>query len=1415
MKIVSWNCRGLGNPTKIEAVKDLMKVEPADILMLQETKIEGEALLEISKHKWQKNTGKAISARGTSGGIATLWKAEQFSLVNSYNTQHWSFTELKHTASKLTIALFNLYVPTLHNEKKDCWKTLNEFLEQNSPSNIIIAGDLNLVMNGKEKRGGRPSKDQMIFVVEDIIQQWDLMDFKPSKGLYTWTNNRMGEEHISARLDRFLVQSTLLLERKLISTAILPKLTSDHKPILLQLEEEENLGPIPFRFSPLWKSKSGFVDTVQWAWSTPVNGSPNFVWEQKLKITKKALKEWSKLPESNPNTQRKESVQQLGQLQLEMETIDIARTELEKEQQAQCRTYRAFRKEEEYWRLKSRSLWLKAGDRNTSYFHRQFKARLSRNHISEITTNEGKLCKGIDQIKDAVVSHFQQLYSKENHDNEEDYNEFLMNTPTLVTKEDNTALLIPISEEELSKVIWSMDPDKAPGPDGFTIHFYRICWNIIKSDLIRMIKGVLQKAKIGGSTNSTFLALIPKETNPASFDRFRPISLCNASYKIIAKLLANRIKPLLGKLISESQGGFVKGRHILDNVIQVQEAMHSSNLRKEKGMLIKLDMANAFDRVKLSYLYQVLLSFGFDPEFVKLIKACTHGPWIAPLVNGRPTNFFKATRGLRQGCPLSPFLYILMADTLSRKMEQEMLIGAAPGLRITKNLKPINHALFADDSLLLGGASNRVAKAFKGTLQAYCKVSGALISDRKSVVYSWNVADHETQKIASTLGFKGHSKWEKIQYLGLPLTLGVNRVSLWEGVLAKIKRKIEAWGGYWLTHGGKLTLIKAVISSLPIYQASYLLAPNSIAGQINKLLRDFLWHGGKGNQRKFHLVNWETAKRPLREGGLQIRDPALANTALGCKILWKMHSDPSHPVSKTLIHRYIPNAKIRNLQNAVSRKTTILWQLCIKGARFFNQHLYRVPGNGKRTKLWTDSIMGNPPIASNAGLKEIRDFLENRGIKRIFDISKWDEDGSWSEWQFGNVPDCLLQQLEMLKAELREAAPVHKTGIDTWGWGPTGIYTSARGYALLQQQQNRPLPARFWLEVWDSMAIPKVNFFFWTLMHRKILTGENLLKRNIAGPHRCCLCREAMETSDHLFVGCHFANKVWQLTLQGLKVVVPTNISVVDLFTGWKDSYPSLSPKTLWARIWISVPKYVCWKLWLARNEQIFNNTEWTPQMVAAKAKGLLLESLSSQNHKTDTSILQEEKEWLGSSVLNLRTHSAEKPQLETEWRLRDSHDIFQSWWQKQGKTSAFFDGASKGNPGTAGAGGIIYSSNGEKLATFCWGLGQRTNNQAEILSLIKVCQIVRERGHRELQAFGDSEILIKIIHSRGQFKDAGLNKNLQRLRNILKDFTSFKCYHILRDSNKEADKLANEGCLLPQGELSVNGGDPVKKCIP
>ena len=143
--------------------------------------------------------------------------------------------------------------------------------------------------------------------------------------------------------------------------------------------------------------------------------------------------------------------------------------------------------------------------------------------------------------------HFQNLYR------EDGSSVFLSNIPSLVSEEENDELMKPFSEQEIIDVIWSMEPNKAPSPDGFFFHFYRICWTIIRKYLLRIIKAFQVKSKVGVCTNSTFLALIPKEANPSSFDRFRPISLCNASYKIFSNLLANRIKPLLGKLISPLQ----------------------------------------------------------------------------------------------------------------------------------------------------------------------------------------------------------------------------------------------------------------------------------------------------------------------------------------------------------------------------------------------------------------------------------------------------------------------------------------------------------------------------------------------------------------------------------------------------------------------------------------------------------------------------------------------------------------------------------------------------------------------------------------------------------------------------------------------------------------------------------------------
>ena len=191
--------------------------------------------------------------------------------------------------------------------------------------------------------------------------------------------------------------------------------------------------------------------------------------------------------------------------------------------------------------------------------------------------------------------------------------------PSLISQEDRLRLESPISEEEVKKAIWTLHPDKALGPDGFPICFYRIFWHLIKKDLMRLISW-MEKDNMGGATNSTFLALIPKEHNPTSIKKFRLISLCNASYKIFSKVLSLRLKQIIPRLISPNQGGFISGRKISDNILLVQEAVHSNIKKGEAGMAIKLYLANSFDHLRHDFILLVLEKFGFPPIFIKQIE---------------------------------------------------------------------------------------------------------------------------------------------------------------------------------------------------------------------------------------------------------------------------------------------------------------------------------------------------------------------------------------------------------------------------------------------------------------------------------------------------------------------------------------------------------------------------------------------------------------------------------------------------------------------------------------------------------------------------------------------------------------------------------------------------------------------------
>eukprot|EP00253_Pinus_taeda_P017174 PITA_17174 len=604
IKIISWNSRGLGHPSKTNALKDIINQEKPSIILLQETnQRESEINKNIDCHKRYK--GCICEARGTSGGITTIWSQEEWNSEAEIIEQHWIKTVLRNNMSKQQIVIFNIYTPNHYRDKKVCWDSLSKNIMEEDSSNIILGGDLNLILHANEKRGGSftpyPFRNQL----ETIMQNGDLIDIIPKNRKYSWSNHRLGSNNIMERLDQFLVNISFLSTYSVVNATILPFAVSDHHPITLAMDTHYPLGPLPFKYNHIWSDYQATKSLIQQTWGQHVEGSPGFIWENKFKNVKKVLKNWAKTQYNEPKGKKRE----------------------------------------------------------------QATARQIKNNITVIIDNAGTQQTDQTAIKGVASDHFKELLTETGE--EELFDDLLQHLPTKITVDLNKKLTEEIKEEEIKEAIWCLQPNKAPRPDGFPICFYREYWDLTKKDLIKYFKWIQRKGKIGGYTNSTHLALIPKENRPSNFSHSKPISLCNSSYKIFTKILASRLKPLLPMLISENQGGFMANKQISDSILLVQEAIHSSHSRNEKGFILKLDLANAFDRVRHSFLFAVLQKMGFSPFFLDIIRACISSPWIAPLINGRPGPSFQSSRGLRQGCPLSPYLFLLMAESFSCKLDRK------------------------------------------------------------------------------------------------------------------------------------------------------------------------------------------------------------------------------------------------------------------------------------------------------------------------------------------------------------------------------------------------------------------------------------------------------------------------------------------------------------------------------------------------------------------------------------------------------------------------------------------------------------------------------------------------------------------------------------------------------------------------
>ncbi|KAL9679650.1 hypothetical protein QQ045_017516 [Rhodiola kirilowii] len=298
---------------------------------------------------------------------------------------------------------------------------------------------------------------------------------------------------------------------------------------------------------------------------------------------------------------------------------------------------------------------------------------------------------------------------------------------------------------------------------------------------------MLREGQIEDELNKTLITLVPKKKDPERIEEYRPISLCNVLVKLVTKVLANRLKQILPEIISESQSVFVPGRLISDNILAAHELFHFIKSRKQqKGgfFALKLDMSKAYDRVEWDFLEVMLLRLSFPEAWVKCIMACVCSVSYVVRVNDMITKEFWPERGIRQGDPLSSYLFLICTEWLTTKLRELQNMKKINGVKICRGAPEISHLLFADDSMFFLKADVKNACNLKEALKEYEMLSGQMINFSKSEIYfSQNVAEEVKVSICSILGVGQVQKISK--YLGLPVMFS-HKTELFQFIVEKV-----------------------------------------------------------------------------------------------------------------------------------------------------------------------------------------------------------------------------------------------------------------------------------------------------------------------------------------------------------------------------------------------------------------------------------------------------------------------------------------------------------------------------------------------------------------------------------------------------------------------------------------------------
>ena len=946
--IISLNSGGLRTKQRLDTALQFCKNSAADFSILQETHL-GPAKYNDIKNQWQ---GEVYISPGTTfrDGILLLVNntAPKIKILKTDTNGKFIIFKILNT-SDVVVAL---YAPSgIIKEKQDLRQTFFRKLRKEirfnitKNENVIILGDFNSTLNTLDRSTneiGKEAKSEL----EALIQQFDLEDHwrlqNPNEKLYTHYH---GRTDTFARIDRAYTDVRL---RPNIKIKHVINSFSDHYNAVLLEKRNHNLKigrgywilnnalleNVDYKnaITQLWHNwksqKHCFQSVSQW-WENGKKHVKDFTKLYTRAATEKQKKQKTSLERRLRNIYRKIDAKPELKQTAQMLKTQLFNIELKEAQGAKIRCRLQFELE---------------GEKCNKFFFQKMVKRKHANQdmLSIKRIKDGKILTEQTEILHEVKNFYANLYSKDSEQVSRGRNsthpsssaqktqkqgEMLRKLSKTVSRQNRQLCEKTITTDEIQNAISTFENNKSPGNDGLTGEFYKTFSKILLNDLQELYTEISEVGRMPDSMRQAVITCIYKKGDTEDITNWRPISLLNYDYKIFTKILATKMQPSLNDIIGTEQTAAIRGRTIIENLQLNRDMISYANLNNLEASIITLDQEKAFDRVDRHFLLKALRKFGYGPNLIATIEAIYNNIEAQVKVNGSMSQSFVIERGVRQGCPLSMILYIILAEVTIENIRQNKNIKG-----ITISQKEIKVSAFADDTTLYIGENN----SFKHlqTQLHDLELFAGIKYNRKKCVGMWLGVNIENQE--KPLHFKWNS--EKIKILGY--TYGQNQKDNqevnWQKVKTKILKDINKWNNLKLSIIGRKLIINQVMLSKIWYLAYVETPPKHIIQDIKRIIYNFLW-----NFKKVR-INMITTTMPIMIGGLGIIDIETQCKAIKCAViskflndiqkqkawaeimLWHLNRFRNAKHGINLFKTYIPNTN-RSKQEQFYRDLLIAW----------------------------------------------------------------------------------------------------------------------------------------------------------------------------------------------------------------------------------------------------------------------------------------------------------------------------------------------------------------------------------------------------------------------------------------------------------------------------------------------------------